>query len=293
MQISEFNPDVLVLIDYPGFNLRIAEWAKKRKLKVVYYISPQIWAWKQNRVHKIKRDVGKMLCILPFEPAFYDSFNHPVDFVGHPLLDALKNREEFQIDTRRQELGLAPKSRPLVALLPGSRKQEIKAMLPTMLKAAQGLEIEYVIAGAPAQDLEFYQEIVGKEVRIIFGKTYEILEIADAALVASGTATLETALFEVPEVVCYKGSWLSVQIARRLVKIKYISLVNLVMDRLVVKELIQEDFNPKKLSAALQYCLSEDGAMQIKGDYQELKQKLGGPGASKRAAEILYNYVQE
>ncbi len=291
--IKEFKPDVLVLIDYPGFNLRIAEWAKKEGIKVLYYISPQIWAWKQSRVHKIKRDVGRMLTILPFEKEFYASFDVEVDFVGHPLLDAIQNRPDFNQAERRLEFGAsAPK--PLVAILPGSRKQEIKAMLPTMLSAVKKMEVDFVIAGAPSQDANFYQTLVpNAELNLVFGKTYEILEVADAALVTSGTATLETALFRVPEVVCYKASWLSYQIAKRLVKINYISLVNLVMDKMVVTELIQGDFNRKRLQKELAYCLSEKGSSSIAKDYKLLSEKLGGEGASERAASITFNYAAE
>lgn len=291
--ILEFKPEVLVLIDYPGFNLRIAEWAHQKGIKVLYYISPQIWAWKQTRVFKIKRDVGRMLTILPFEKDFYSNFDMEVEFVGHPLLDAIQGREDFTANERRLELGIPVNDKKVLALLPGSRKQEIKSMLPLMLEAARIYNLEYVIAGAPSQDLSFYQEVAReKDFPIVFGKTYELLEIADAALVTSGTATLETALFKVPEVVCYKGSAISYQIAKRLVKIKYISLVNLVMDRMVVKELIQSEFNLKNLKSELAFILSESGRTQILKDYQVLNQKLGGPGASERSAKILADYAK-
>ena len=289
--LMAFKPDVLVLIDYPGFNMRMAEFAKQRGIRVVYYISPQIWAWKQNRVHKLKRDVGKMLTILPFEKEFYSRFDMEVSFVGHPLIDAIQGRNVFNRDQRLAEMGI-PDSRPLVALLPGSRKQEIRKMLPTMIRAVEELQVNWVLAGAPSQDLTFYQEVSGrKELPIISGRTYDILEISDAALVASGTATLETALFEVPEVVCYKGSAISYQIAKRLVKVPYISLVNLVMNREVVKELIQGDFTVKQLKAELQNCLDSKEGNWVK-EYQRLKELLGGPGASLRSAEEVYRYAQ-
>jgi len=291
--ILDYNPEVLVLVDYPGFNLRIAEWAKQRGIKVLYYISPQIWAWKQSRVHKIKRDVGRMLTILPFEKDFYASFNFEVDFVGHPLLDAIKDRPEVKRDEGLANLGIDKSQGPLVAILPGSRKQEIKTMLPLMLQTVRARKVNYVIAGAPSQDLSFYQEVSGEtDLPILFGKTYDLLELADAALVTSGTATLETALFKVPEVVCYKGSAISYQIAKRLVKVKYISLVNLVMDRMVVKELIQSDYKLENVLKELDYCLSEEGKNKLHADYLELEQKLGGTGASDRAAEILIDYAQ-
>lgn len=290
--ILSFKPDVLVLIDYPGFNMRIAEFAKAEGIKVVYYISPQIWAWKQNRVHKLKRDVGRMLTILPFEKDFYARFDMEVSFVGHPLIDAIQGRQEFDPGKRIKEMALSDE-KPLVALLPGSRKQEIRKMLPTMIKAVEELQLNWVLAGAPSQDLAFYQEVSGrKELPIISGRTYDILEIADAALVASGTATLETALFEVPEVVCYKGSAISYQIAKRLVKVPYISLVNLVMNREVVKELIQGDFTVTQVKKELMKCLDPNTGSQWQADYQELKELLGGPGASKRSAEEVYRYAQ-
>lgn len=290
--ILEFKPDVLVLIDYPGFNMRIAEFAKEQGIKVVYYISPQIWAWKQNRVHKLKRDVGRMLTILPFEKNFYARFDMDVSFVGHPLIDAIQGRTPFKREERLHEMGLS-QDKPLVALLPGSRKQEIRKMLPTMIKAVEELEVNWVLAGAPSQELAFYQEVSQRRnLPMISGKTYEILEVADAALVASGTATLETALFAVPEVVCYKGSAISYQIAKRLVKVPYISLVNLVMNREVVKELIQGDFTVSQVKAELLKCLDTNSAQNWQANYQELKELLGGPGASQRSAEEVYTYGQ-
>lgn len=290
--VKKFSPDVLVLIDYPGFNMRIAEYARKEGIKVVYYISPQIWAWKENRVHKLKRDVGKMLTILPFEKDFYASHGMTVEFVGHPLLDAIKDRPDFSKEERLKDLGLDA-DKKLIALLPGSRKQEISAMLPLMIQAVESLGLNWVIAGAPSQDRSFYEEVSGRsDLPLISGRTYDILEVADAALVTSGTATLETALFEVPEVVCYKGSSISYQIAKRLVKIKYISLVNLVMDQEVVKELIQVDFELNRLKSALEACLAAETRAEMMKEYVELKARLGGPGASKRAAEEVFNYVQ-
>ena len=289
--IEAFDPHLIVLIDYPGFNMRIAEYAKQRGIKVAYYISPQIWAWKQNRVHKLKRDVGRMLTILPFEQEFYARFDMEVSFVGHPLLDAIAKRPNFDAAERRRALKL-PAEGPLVSLLPGSRKQEIKSMLPLMIEAVEELDMNWVIAGAPSQDKAFYQEVSGrKDLPLVEGKTYDLLEISDAALVTSGTATLETALFEVPEVVCYKGSTISYQIAKRLVKVDYISLVNLVMNREVVTELIQGDFNKKRIKSELQACLEGPSAQKMKADYKELKEKLGGAGASERAADEVYQYA--
>ncbi|MGB0175763.1 MAG: lipid-A-disaccharide synthase, partial [Owenweeksia sp.] len=282
-----YKPDVLILIDYPGFNLRMAEYAHLKGYKVIYYISPQIWAWKQNRVHKIKRTVDRMLCILPFEKDFYARFDYEVDFVGHPLIDAIEGREEFDKEARKKELGLSVK--PVIALLPGSRQQEIKTMLPIMLRAAlKKKEYQAVVAAAPSQDRSFYEEIIGDQpVSIVEGRTYDLLDITEAALVTSGTATLETALFKVPEVVCYKGSWISYWIARQLVKVDYISLVNLIMDREVVTELIQGDMNVKRIGKELDQCLNGKHRDKLLAEYDQLISKLGGTGASGCAAEII------
>ncbi|WP_417601776.1 lipid-A-disaccharide synthase [Owenweeksia hongkongensis] len=288
--IKAYKPDALILIDYPGFNMRIAEWAKKEGIKVIYYISPQIWAWKQNRVHKLKRDVDRMLCILPFEKDFYARFDMEVDFVGHPLIDAIERRENLMPEEHKKDLGLDP-SKPVIAILPGSRKQEIQSMLPTMLKAGRKFkDHQLVLAMAPSQDLHFYKKVADlKDVATLSGKTYDLFEIADAALVTSGTATLEAALFEVPEVVCYKGNWISYHIARQLIKVNYISLVNLIADKEVVKEMIQADMNVSKLQKELEKCISNKG--YFTEEYKKLKELLGGPGASQRAAKIIVEEV--
>lgn len=289
--IDAYNPDVMVFIDYPGFNLRIAEYARQKGLKTVYYISPQIWAWKQSRVHKIKRDVDKMLCILPFEKEFYAKFDFDVDFVGHPLIDAIDGRKSISKEERKKQLGLSEKE--ILLLMPGSRKQEITTMLPIMINAAENFpEFDLVVAGAPSQELSFYQGLAGNRVKIISGKTYDLLEVSTAAMVTSGTATLETALFKVPEVVCYKGNWLSYYIARQLIKIKYISLVNLIMDKEVITELIQGDMNVKTITKELEKCLDPDNKNKILQSFAELETKLGGAGASKNAAEITVSHAQ-
>jgi len=288
--ILSFNPDILILIDYPGFNLRMAEFAHKKGIKVFYYISPQIWAWKQNRVKKIKAFVDEMYVILPFEKDFYAKFDVDVHFVGHPLIDAvsqfkkdLPDRESFF-----QEYGMT--DRPLVLLMPGSRKQEISKMLPLMLKvASKHPEYHFVIAGAPGQEACYYREFIGEsDVQLISGKTYQLLSYARAALVASGTATLETAIFKVPQVVCYRGGTISYVIAKNLVKIEYISLVNLIMNKEVVKELIQNDLNLKKLESEFSK-IAKDGEPRSKqlADYEELYEKLGGEGASALTAELM------
>lgn len=291
--IVSFNPDVIVFIDYPGFNMRIAKWAKKRGIKTHYYISPQIWAWKENRITAIKRDFDELYIILPFEKDFYEKKHHfPVHFVGHPLIDAIKNREITSETAFRNEHKLDEK--PIIALLPGSRKQEITKMLSVMLSVVKEFsDYQFVIAGAPSQEFSFYQTFLKNEnVHFISNKTYDLLSIAHAALVTSGTATLETALFKVPEVVCYKGSWISYQIAKRIITLKYISLVNLIMDREVVKELIQDEFNTKNLKAELQKILNDKNRQRIFKDYQALETVLGGEGASDKTAKLIVNALR-
>lgn len=286
--ILNFKPDILVLIDYPGFNMRIAEFAKKEGIKVYYYISPQIWAWKENRIKKIKRDIDEMFVILPFEKDFYEKkHNFPVHFVGHPLIDAIANRKQVDEAKFKNENNLSNK--PIIALLPGSRKQEIKKMLSIMLKMADKFQTyQFVIAGAPSQDFSFYKQFMHKEnVKFISNKTYDLLSISFAAIVTSGTATLETALFKVPEIVCYKTSWISYQIGKRLVDLKYISLVNLIMDKEVVKELIQNDFNEKNLTQELHKILDNTQRSTMFLHYFDLEKKLGGKGASEKVAALL------
>ncbi len=284
--LQENRPDVLILVDYPGFNLRIAEFAHQNNIKVVYYISPQIWAWKQSRVEKIKRFVDEMLVILPFEKDFYKQFDYEVDFVGHPLLDAIESHKSSE-ETFRKSNFLNDKK--IIALLPGSRKQEISVILPLMLEAAADFkDYQVVIAGAPSVPASFYEQFIKRNEKLIQNKTYELLQHTEAALVTSGTATLETALFGVPQVVCYKGNMFSYYIARQLIKVKYISLVNLIMDRVIVKELIQTDLNVRSLQIELHILLnSETYRKEMTGAYIELKKVLGGPGASERASLII------
>jgi len=286
--IEQFNPDAIVFIDYPGFNMRIAKWAKPLGYKTYYYISPQIWAWKENRIKAIRRDVDKMYVILPFEKDFYEGkHNYKVEFVGHPLIDAIHNREKTDAAKFKSQNNLD--ERPVIALLPGSRKQEISKMLSVMLSVVDDFpDYQFVIAGAPAQDFHFYEQfLASKNVHFVSNKTYDLLSVATAALVTSGTATLETALFKVPEVVCYKGSWASYQIAKRVITLKYISLVNLIMDKPVVTELIQDELNPKNLKAELQKLLEPRNRSRIMADYDDLETKLGGVGASKKTAKLI------
>ncbi len=292
--IKKFEPDVIIFVDYPGFNLRIAKWARKEGYKTHFYISPQIWAWKENRIKDIQRDIDEMYVILPFEKQFYEEkHNYDVHFVGHPLIDAIANRPPVNVEKFKAENGLD--KRPVIALLPGSRKQEIVKMLETMLSVTDDFrEYQFVIAGAPSQEPEFYQQFIKKKnVHLVMNKTYDVLGVATAALVTSGTATLETALFKVPEVVCYKGNFISYQIAKRVINLDYISLVNLIMDREVVKELIQSDFNKKNLKKELQKILSEEYRQKMFADYYELEQKLGGTGASEKTAELIYKKITD
>lgn len=294
--IVEFQPDVIILVDYPGFNLRIAEWAHKLGIRVFYYISPQIWAWKQSRVKRIRRTVEKMFVILPFEKEFYQRFGVEVDFVGHPLLDAIDaeiNEHPFNADEFISRNKLTNK--PLIALLPGSREQEISIMLQHMLSVINDFpEYQFVIAGVNILPLTFYQSIIGKlPVKLVFGQTHDLLRSSAAALVTSGTATLETALLNVPEVVCYKGSYLSYLIARQLIKIKYISLVNLIMNRVVVTELIQNELNRNNIKNELNQILNvPEERQRIFSDYAELRHLLGDKGASKKTAQLIHKYLQ-
>lgn len=286
--IAEFQPDAIIFIDYPGFNMRIAKWAKERGIPTHYYISPQIWAWKENRIAAVKRDFDHLYVILPFEKEFYEDKHHfPVTFVGHPLIDAIHNRTVTNQTDFIQENQLDDK--PIIAILPGSRKQEITKMLSVMLSVVEDFQdYQFVIAGAPSQDHAFYQPFLkNKNVHFIANKTYDLLSHSTAALVTSGTATLETALFKVPEVVCYKGSWASYQIAKRIITLKYISLVNLIMDQEVVTELIQEQCNTKNIKVELQKILNPDYRKQLISQYEILEEKLGGIGASKKTAQHI------
>jgi len=291
--IEAFQPDALIFIDYPGFNMRIASWAKQKKIPTHYYISPQIWAWKENRIKAIKRDVDYMYVILPFEKDFYEKKHQfPVDFVGHPLLDAIQNRIETTPKKFRIENNLSEK--PIIALLPGSRKQEINTKLKVMLSIVDYFtDYQFVIAGAPSQDYSFYEPfLANKNVHFVSNKTYDLLNVAHAALVTSGTATLETALFNVPEVVCYKGSWVSYQIAKRIITLQYISLVNLIMDKPVVTELIQGELNTKNLKTELQKIVSGAAREKMLQNYTELKHKLGDGGASDKTAQLIVSRLK-
>jgi lipid-A-disaccharide synthase len=302
--ILQYQPDALILIDYPGFNLRIAKWAHAQRLrptspqvppsgspefKIVYYISPQVWAWKENRVKQIRETVDKMLVILPFEKEFYKKWNYEVEYVGHPLVEV--------IDGYQSPADAIPVfEKPVVALLPGSRKQEILKKLPVMLEVSKAFpNYQFVVAQAPGQDQSFYNELLSSypNVATVSNQTYPLLKKAHAACVTSGTATLETALFGVPEVVCYKGSAISYHIARRLIRVKYISLVNLIMDKPVVKELIQDDLTADRLRLELDSLLNDPARRrQLAVDYQALKTLLSQGGhASANAARSIITYL--
>ena len=287
--IDAFKPDVIVFIDNSGFNLRIAKWAKASGYKTNYYISPQVWASRAGRVKAIKRDIDAMYVILPFVKAFYKKYNYNVEFVGHPLIDAIANRTQVDANTFRKTHKLGDK--PIIALLPGSRKQEITKMLSVMLGMVDAFpEYQFVIAGAPSQDYDFYSTFIkNASVRFIANKTYDLLSVSYAALVTSGTATLETALFKVPQVVCYKGSAISYHIAKRIITLKFISLVNLIMDKEVVTELIQNDFNAKRLKQELELILDKKARDTMFHNYYELELKLGGRGASEKTAKLIFN----
>ena len=292
--ITQFQPDALIFIDYPGFNMRIAKWAKEIGIPTHYYISPQIWAWKENRIKAIKRDVDAMYVILPFEKDFYEGkHQYPVHFVGHPLLDAIATRKEVSEEIFKKENGLD--ERPIIALLPGSRKQEIAKMLSVMLSVVGSYhQYQFVIAGAPSQEYDFYKQFIKEEnVHFVTGKTYDLLSHAHAALVTSGTATLETALFNVPEVVCYRGNWISYQIAKRVISLKYISLVNLIMDAPIVTELIQGELNTKNLKTELDKLLNPEHRAKLLKDYKTLREKLGNEGASERTASLIVSSMMK
>ncbi len=283
------KPDVLILVDYPGFNLRIAKWAKNNGLKVFYYISPTVWAWHQSRVEQVRKYVDKMFTIIPFEKSFYKKFGIDVEYEGHPLLDAVENYRKSKTShedfCRKNNLGL----KPIIAIVPGSRKQEIKRKLPVMLSVVKYFpEFQFVITGAPAIDKEYYNFFLkNTEIQVLFNQTYDVLENSHSAIVTSGTASVETALFNIPQVVCYKTAYLTFVLAKILVSVKYISLVNLILNRLAVCELIQNDFSHDNLWKELKAINHGNKRDTILKDYNEFNTLLGGPGASERVARRM------
>jgi len=291
--ILAFQPDALILIDYPGFNLRMAKWAHEQGIPVLYYIAPQAWAWKENRVHAMRKYITQLYVVLPFEESFFRNHGIAVFYSGHPLLDVPPG-DTVHRETFAAQHGLS--KRPFIALLPGSRKQEIRAMLPLMAcMKAHYPQYDFVVAGAPGQTAAFYREVLpDASIPILFGVTSELLRLAEAGLVTSGTATLEAGISALPQVVCYRGSAISYAIAKRLVKVKYISLVNLILDKSAVEELIQSDFNENRLKTALDRLLKDtDAAAALSRDYADLRERLGGPGASKRTANHMLKILQE
>ena len=295
--IVAFKPDVVILVDYPGFNLRIAKFLKQAGFKVVFYISPNVWAWKSSRVHLIKKVIDRMMVILPFEKDFYAKYDYNVDFVGHPLLDvigeATPNREAF---IRANNLP----DKPLVTLMPGSRKMEIENMLSIMADMTKNFpDYQFVIAAAPSAHGEWYVDyLTQKNISIVYDKTYALLQHSVAAVVKSGTSTLETALWGVPQLICYRARGvtgnISYHIAKRLVgnRVRFIGLVNLIMDREVVREFIQYDMTAENLTAELTKLLNDPAYIaRIKADYKTVHEKLGGPGASAKAARVVMEVV--
>lgn len=291
--ILTWKPDVLILIDYPGFNLKVAKFIKQHSsIPVYYYISPKIWAWKEYRIKNIRRDIDKLLSILPFEVDFFKKHHYPVNYVGNPCVDAVQTfRENYQESLDEFQLRNKLDNRPIIALLAGSRKQEIKDNLSRMTEASKDFpQYQFVVAGAPGIDPEFYQQFIGKDTKILFGQTYPLLTHATAALVTSGTATLETALFKVPQVVCYytaAGKLVSF-LRRHILKVQYISLVNLISGNEAVTELVADGMTVTNLKAELKQILP-DGNKRSKmlSDYEQLIQTLGTAGASQRAAGII------
>jgi len=291
--ILEFKPDALILIDYPGFNLRITKWAKAQGIKIIYYISPQVWAWKESRVKMIKECVDKMLVILPFEKDFYKKWNYEVEYVGHPLVKVI---DDFKVKSEELRIKDLKPNTKQIALLPGSRKQEILIKLPIMLEVSKQFpDYQFVVAKAPGIEESFYTDLLAPYINVSYvsNKTYDLLNTAKAALVTSGTATLETALFGVPEVICYKGNAISYQIAKRLIKVKYICLVNLIMDKEVVKELIQDELTAENITKELKEVLNNKERIEkINADYTALKNLLSqGGNASANAAKSIYNFI--
>lgn len=295
-QIIKENPDAIIFVDYPGFNLRIAKFTKSKGYKNFYYISPTVWAWKEKRIEKIKRDIDKMFVILPFEKQFYKERGCDVEFVGHPLIDAIESfKKNNAIEQNHFYANYNLNKEKIIALLPGSRKQEIIKKLPIMLEATEGYKnYQFIIAGAPGLEKEFYKSIIkNNKATIVYNDTYNILNNSYGALVTSGTATLETALFNVPQVVCYKTSSISYAIAKRLVKIKYISLVNLILNKEVVKELIQDKLNVDNLKQSFNEILNDDFREKQLNNYQKLNEKCGGVGASKNIAKGIINILSK
>lgn len=292
--IQAWKPDVIILIDYPGFNLRIAEFGKKAGFPVFYYISPKVWAWKESRVKKIKQFVDRMFVIFPFEVDFYAKHNYPVYFAGNPLIDAIAEKLPYIRSEQSFKSDNALSDKPIIALLPGSRKQEIDLCLPEMLKACEKFPgYQFVIAGAPSIDKSYYSPYLeNKSLNVVFGQTYDLLRNSKAAIVTSGTATLETALLGTPQVVCYKTSNITYHIGKFFVHVKFFSLVDIIMDREVVKELLQFDLAGRIASEVDLLLNNGEYRQKMLDSYEELKVKCGGTGASQRVAEKMMQELE-
>ena len=290
--ILDFQPDVIIYIDYPGFNLRIAEWAKKQGFKNHYYISPQVWAWKENRVRMMKHSLDALYVVLPFEKAFFEEkHDFKVHFVGHPLLDQL---DQFLHDPKFLSLHQLDPNKKIIALLPGSRIQEIKKILPLFVQTAAAFEeYQFIVAAAPGIATEKYVPYLkNTSIKIVYNQTYNLLKNSTAALVTSGTATLETALFDVPQLVCYKSSALNYWIGKKIIRLKYIALVNLILNKEAVKELIQHYCNHENLTKQLQFLLTKEKQKQLRKEYTQLKSLLGGGGASQKTAKLIVQSIR-
>jgi len=290
--ITAHKPDTLVLIDFPGFNLKIAEFAWKAGTPVCYYISPKVWAWNQRRVLKIKRVVDKLFCILPFEVDFYRKWDMEVDYVGNPLLDAIAGHTVNPHFVEKHQL----MGKPIIALLPGSRAMEIRRILPVMANVSRMFPGHHcVVAGAPNFTRAFYEQYMdGLALPLVFDATYDLLKHADAAVVTSGTATLETALLRIPQVVVYKANPISILIAKMVIKVRFISLVNLITDMLAVRELIQKDCNADNIADELDLLINnQEYRDNILENYDLLMEKMGDPGASERTARLITSFLKE
>lgn len=292
--IMQWKPDAIILVDYPGFNMRIAKFAKKLNLKVYYYIAPQVWAWKKRRVHSMHRDTDLAFVVMPFEKDFYASFGYKVEFTGHPMPDSIDLNKTVNFAEFCTQNALSNK--PIIALIPGSRKQELHRILPYMLGVVNRFpDYQFVIAGVNSLGIDFYNKIVGKHpVKVVFGQTHDLLRVSHAAAVTSGTATLETALLNVPQVVCYRMAFLTAIVAWMLVNVKYISLVNLILDKPTVKELIQYKFTSSTLADELSQILEPSHKREeMLQDYSILREKVGTGGASLKASDLIYNDIQK
>ncbi len=292
--VLEYKPDALILVDYPGFNLRIADWAKQHNIRVLYYISPTIWAWKENRVEIVKRACEKMFVILPFEVEVYRKHAYKADYVGHPLLDAIAQEQESLPDRQTFATRNGLDARPVIAVLPGSRKQEIERMFSIMLDVVDDFkDYQFVVAGTTNLPPEAYRMATERQIKVVFGQTYALMQHARAGIIKSGTSTLESALFRLPQVVCYKGGAVSYAIAKMVVggRLKYISLPNLIMDKQVVKELVQTDFNATNLRNELNLILDDSNRNAILEEYDRLIKLLGNSGASRKVAAMIHEHI--